>query len=65
MYNDHKVLRDILISKGYQIVDEFSCVGFNTNSFLKYFGGLNKDRPNAEDLNEAAKFAERLIIKVH
>lgn len=65
MHKDHKALRDILITKGYNIVDEFSCVGFNTNSFLKYFGGLNKNRPSAEDLQEAEKFAERLIKPVH
>lgn len=61
MYNDHKALRDILTAKGYNIVDEFSCVGYNTNSFLKYFGGLNKNRPNAEDLQKAADFAEGLL----
>jgi flavodoxin len=47
---DHYPLRKKLESKGYLIVDEFQCKGFNTNSFLKYFGGMNKGRPNAEDL---------------
>jgi flavodoxin len=42
------------------IIDEFSCAGFNTNSFLKLFGGLNKGRPNAEDLKHAEVFAENL-----
>ena len=57
---DHSLLRDKLQSKGYLIVDEFSCKGFNTNSFLKYFGGMNKGRPNAEDLKQAEKFAQNL-----
>lgn len=61
MYRDHTALRDILVSKGYCIVDEFGCVGFNTNSFLKVIGGLNKNRPNAEDIRAATDFAERLI----
>ena len=57
---DHLLLREKLQSKGYVIVDEFSCKGFNTNSFLKYFGGMNKGRPNAEDLKNAEKFAQKL-----
>jgi hypothetical protein len=31
-----------------------------TNSFLKLFGGLNKGRPNAEDLKHAEEFAQNL-----
>ncbi len=57
---DHSQLREKLQSKGYTIVDEFSCKGFNTNSFLKYFGGMNKGRPNAEDLKHAEQFAQNL-----
>ena len=58
--NDHALLRDKLESKGYTIVGEFSCKGFNTNSFLKYFGGMNKGRPNHEDLENAQEFARSL-----
>ena len=57
---DHSLLREKLQSKGYMIVDEFSCKGFNTNSFMKYFGGMNKGRPNAEDLKHAEGFAQNL-----
>ena len=57
---DHSQLREKLQTKGYIIVDEFSCKGFNTNSFMKYFGGMNKGRPNAEDLKHAEKFAQNL-----
>ncbi|MHA2038271.1 MAG: flavodoxin family protein [Promethearchaeota archaeon] len=57
---DHSLLRGKLQSKGYMVVDEFSCKGFNTNSFLKYFGGMNKGRPNAEDLKHAEVFAQNL-----
>ena len=57
---DHLLLREKLQSKGYTIVDEFACKGFNTNSFLKYFGGINKGRPNAEDLRHAEEFAQNL-----
>ncbi len=57
---DHSLLREKLQSKGYMIVDEFSCKGFNTNSFLKYFGGMNKGRPNAKDLRHAEEFSQNL-----
>ena len=54
---DHKLLREKLQSKGYIILDEFACKGFNTNSFMKYFGGMNKGRPNAQDLENVREFA--------
>jgi flavodoxin len=57
---NHSSLREKLQSKGYMIVDEFSCAGFNTNSFNKLFGGINKGRPNAEDLKHAEEFAQNL-----
>jgi flavodoxin len=61
----HSSLREKLQSKGYMIIDEFSCVGFNTNSFLKYIGGLNKGRPNAEDLKHAEEFTQNLKQNIH
>lgn len=64
MVSDHSALRNILLSKGYVIVDEFHCKGHNSNSFLKYFGGMNKGRPNAEDLQEAKHFAQNLMKKL-
>lgn len=60
---DHSALREKLQAKGYVIVDEFACKGFNTNSFLKYIGGMNRGRPNAEDLRQAEEFALNLKLK--
>jgi flavodoxin len=60
---DHLALKEKLQSKGYLIVDEFQCKGFNTNSFLKYFGGINKGRPNEEDLKHAEEFVQNLKRK--
>ncbi|MBI5679619.1 MAG: flavodoxin family protein [Methanobacterium sp.] len=57
---DHATIREKLESKGYTIVDEFQCKGFNTNSFLRLFGGMNKGRPNAQDLKNAEEFAQKL-----
>ena len=63
--NDHETLRRKLESKGYIIVDEFQCKGFNTNSFLKLFGGMNKGRPNGKDLKNAEDFALKVMKKTH
>ena len=60
MQENHARLREKLQAKGYAIVDEFGCVGLNTNSFLRFFGGINKGRPNAEDLKHAEEFARNL-----
>jgi len=61
---NHSSLKQRLQSKGYVIVDEFSCAGHNTNSFLKLFGGINQGRPNAEDLKHAEEFARNLKYSV-
>ena len=58
---DHSTLREKLEAKGYKILDEFQCKGYNTNLFLKFFGGMNRGRPNEEDLKNAEAFA--LTIK--
>jgi flavodoxin len=55
--NNHSQIRKKLQAKGYTIIGEFGCAGWNTNSFLRFFGGLNKGRPNAEDLMNAEEFA--------
>ena len=62
---DHETVRDVLTSKGLVVLDEFSCKGFNTNSFLKYFGGMNKGRPNEEDLKLAREFAQRISDRLN
>ncbi len=61
MLADHAALQKRLEGKGYQIVGNFNSAGFNTNMFLKLFGGFNKGRPNAEDLAQAKAFADGLL----
>ena len=61
---DHSRLRDILQKKGCVVVDEFACKGFNTNSFLKHIGGMNKGRPNDEDLARAKAFARGVTSRL-
>lgn len=62
MIKDHSTLKEKLESKGYIIIDDFQCKGYNTNSFLIYFGGMNKGRPNTEDLKHAEDFAKGLQL---
>ena len=61
--NNHSQIREKLKSKGYTVIGEFGCAGWNTNSFLKYFGGLNKGKPDAEDLMNAEAFARDMKQK--
>ena len=49
--------------KGTRSKGEFGCAGWNTNRFLKYFGGLNKGRPDAEDIRNAEAFARDMKEK--
>ena len=56
----HTHLRKKLESKGYNVLDEFSCAGFDTFGLMKLIGGIKKGRPNAGDLEQAEKFAKSL-----
>jgi len=57
----HESFRQELLSKGFSIIDEFICRGFINYSFIKYFfGGLNKKKPNKNDLEKAKDFAIKI-----
>ena len=56
----HKQLKEKLQSKGFEIVSEFNCAAFDTYGVLKIMGGLNKGRPNEDDLKQAQVFAQSL-----
>ena len=56
----HNNLKDSLMQKGFDIIGGFSCKGFMNYSFTKYLGGINKGRPNAEDLRKAQDFARSI-----
>jgi flavodoxin len=53
-------LRKKLQRKGCGIVAEFSCRGLDTYRATRLVGGLNRGRPNAEDLKQAEDFARSL-----
>jgi flavodoxin len=56
----HQQLREKLEAKGFTILDEFNCAGFDTFGALKILGGIKKGRPNEEDLKAAETFAQNL-----
>ena len=58
------ILREALSEKGFRVLGDFMCRGFDNWGPLKLFGGINKGRPSEEDLNSARKFGESLPGKL-
>jgi flavodoxin len=63
MSKNHRLLKDMLINKGFDIIGEFSCPGFITWGYFRLLGGRYRDRPNQDDLKRASEFAEGLRTK--
>lgn len=55
-----KLLKEKLQRKGFDVIGEFSCRGFDTSWAAMIVGGINKGRPNARDLKQAEDFARAL-----
>jgi len=55
-----KPLQEKLRQKGFDIIGEFSCRGYDTSKAAMIVGGINKGRPNAKDLKQAEDFARGL-----
>jgi len=60
----HRPLRCLLARKGFHVVGEFTCGGYDTWGPLWLTGGLNRTHPDQRDLERAEEFARRLIRKV-
>lgn len=61
LFNDFdKPLKEKLLEKGFDIIGEFSCRGFDTYGPWKLIGGKNKGRPNGKDLEKAKEFGKSL-----
>jgi flavodoxin len=60
----HKPVRKQLESKGFEVIGSFSCRGFDTVGPFGFIGGINRGRPNDNDLERAAVFAARLRKRV-
>ncbi len=59
-----KPIRNPLAGKGFELLDTFSCRGFDTVGPFGFIGGINRGRPDDRDLDRAAAFAERLRKRV-
>ena len=60
----HWPLRTQLRKKGFDVIGEFHCSGFDTVGPLGLIGGLNRRRPNDRDLKRAEHFAHNLLQKM-
>lgn len=56
----HRPLKRLLAGKGFEVVGEFACRGFDTWGPLWFAGGLNRQHPDARDLARARDFARGL-----
>jgi flavodoxin len=56
----HLELKARLLWKGARIVGEFTCPGHDTYGPYRLIGGLNKGRPNQEDLGRAKEFGRKI-----
>ncbi len=56
----HVHFKNILKKKGFEVVGEFNCLGYDTYGPLKCIGGVNKGRPNEKDIGNAREFAESI-----
>jgi flavodoxin len=60
IHNFDRPLKEKLQRKGFDIIGEFSCRGYDTSQAAMIVGGINKGRPNAKDLKQAEDFARDL-----
>jgi flavodoxin len=61
----NKALENKLLDKGFEIVGEFSCRGWDTYPlFVRPFGGISKGHPDEADLKMAEAFAKSLEVQI-
>lgn len=56
----HWPLKKMLAAKGYDVIAEFTCRGFDTWGPLWLAGGLNRRHPDEHDFARAREFAQRI-----
>ena len=54
----HELIKEKLKEKGFKIIGEFSCLGYDTALSSE---GTNLGHPNEEDFRNAREFAEKLL----
>jgi flavodoxin len=57
----HRPLVRVLQKRGCRILGQFCSPGWDTVGPLQYLGGIHRGRPNAKDLERAARFAKSMI----
>jgi len=61
----HNNFRKTFTDAGFEIIDFFECLGFDTYPPIsKPFGGFAKGHPNEKDLERAKTWAKNLINKI-
>lgn len=60
----HRSFKKMLVRKGFEVVGEFHCSGFDTVGPLALVGGLNRGHPNQRDLIDATVFAHNLALSL-
>ena len=56
----HFTLKNKLKNKGFKIIGEFTCAGLDEVGPLEKIGGVNKGRPNKQDLENARIFIDKI-----
>lgn len=56
----HNHIKILLQKKGFEVIGDFNCLGYDTYGPLKYINGINKGRPNKNDVESAKKFAQQM-----
>lgn len=57
----HRPLKKQLSRRGFDVIGEFCCRGYDTVGPLRFVGGLNRGHPDETDLAKAAAFARKLL----
>lgn len=58
-------MKTFLSKKGFRVVGEFHCRGFDTFGPLLLMGGIHRQHPNQRDRNHAEEFARQLGASFH
>ncbi len=60
-YNSYA--KQMLRDKGFDVIGNFACKGFDTYGPFKLIGGIAKNRPNENDIEMAKYFARKFLVE--
>ena len=60
VHDFNKSLKEGLRQKGFDVIGEFSCRGYDTSRSAMILGGISRGRPNAKDLRRAEDFTRHI-----